>query len=168
MPTNPVFTPVDASGNVIGSASGTAGSPSTGVLSVQGVAGGTSLPVTTSTTTTTFITYLSGAQAASNVGVSFSTAAVSGLAVDATLVSFTGGSSPGIVFFVDRFGSDGVWYRVWTSASLTSATTVSVQIGPFPAATGIVTAVLTGTARFGWATTGTPTAVTFSASVIGR
>ncbi|MFE4867723.1 hypothetical protein [Streptomyces sp. NPDC056682] len=154
MPTNPVFTLVDGSGNLI--------------KSVSNGDGTATLTTSAAATTTTFITYLSGAQAVSNTGVSFSTAAVSGLAVDATLVSFTGGSSPGITFFVDRFGSDGVWYRVWTSASLTSATTVSVQIGPFPAATGIVTAVLTGTARFGWSTTGTPTAVTFSASVIGR
>lgn len=168
MPNNPVFTPVDGSGNVIGSAAGSAGSPAAGVLSVQGVAGGTSLPVTASTTTTTFITYLSGAQAVSNTGVSFSTAAVSGLAVDVTLTSFTGGSSPAVTFFVDRFGSDGVWYRVWTSSAFTSAGVTSVQIGPFPAATGIVTAVLTGTARFGWSSTGTPTAITFSASVIGR
>lgn len=154
MPTNPVFTLVDGSGNII--------------KAVSNGDGTSTLTTSAAATTTTFITYLSGAQAASNVGVSFSTAAVSGLAVDATLVSFTGGSSPGIVFFVDRFGSDGVWYRVWTSTSLTSATTVSVQIGPFPTATGIITAVLTGTARFGWATTGSPTAVTFSASVIGR
>ncbi|WP_147267258.1 hypothetical protein [Streptomyces sp. SDr-06] len=168
MPTNPVFTPVDNNGNVIGSASGTAGSPASSVTSIQGVVGGTSVPVTTSTTTTTFITYLSGAQAVSNAGVSFSTAAVSALAVDITLVGFTGGSSPAVTFFADRLGSDGVWYRVWTSGSLTSAGVTSVQIGPFPAATGVVTAVLTGTARFGWSSTGSPTAITFSASVVGR
>ncbi|MEV5944409.1 hypothetical protein [Streptomyces sp. NPDC051994] len=168
MPTNPVFTPVDNNGNVIGTAAGTAGSPSAGVQSVQGVAGGTSLAVTTSTTTSTFITYLSGAQAVSNAGVSFSTAAVSGLAVDITLTSFTGGSSPAVTFFVDRLGSDGVWYRIWTSSALNSAGVTSVQIGPFPVATGIVTAVLTGTGRFGWTSTGTPTAITFSASVVGR
>ncbi|MEV5944439.1 hypothetical protein [Streptomyces sp. NPDC051994] len=168
MPTNPVFTPVDNNGNVIGTAAGTAGSPASSVTSIQGVVGGTSVPVTTSTTTSTFITYLSGAQAVSNTGVSFSTAAVSGLAVDVTLTSFTGGTSPTVTFFVDRLGSDGVWYRLWTSAALNGAGVTSVQIGPFPAATGIVTAVLTGTARFGWTSTGTPTAITFSASVVGR
>lgn len=168
MPNNPVFTPVDNNGNVIGSGSGTAGSPAASVTTIQGVVGGTSVPVTTSTTTSTFITYLSGAQAVSNTGVSFSTTAVSALAVDVTLSSFTGGSSPGVTFFVDRLGSDGVWYRLWTSASLTGAGVTSVQIGPFPVATGIVTAVLTGTGRFGWASTGSPTAITFSASVVGR
>lgn len=154
MPFNPVFTPVDNNGNP---------------LKAMPNGDGTSSLVTSSApTTTTFITYLSGAQAVSNTGVSFSTAAVSGLAVDVTLTGFTGGSSPAVTFFVDRLGSDGVWYRVWTSAALTGAGVTSVQIGPFPAATGIITAVLTGTARFGWSTTGTPTAVTFSASVIGR
>ncbi|MBX7464963.1 hypothetical protein K1Y80_02555 [Streptomyces sp. MAG02] len=154
MPTNPVFTLVDGSGNII--------------KTVSNGDGTSTLTTSAAATTTTFITYLSGAQAVSNVGVSFSTAAVSGLAVDVTLTSFTGGSSPAVTFFVDRLGSDGVWYRVWTSSALTSTGVTSVQIGPFPAATGIVTAVLTGTARFGWSSTGSPTAITFSASVIGR
>ncbi|MFD9632836.1 hypothetical protein [Streptomyces violascens] len=154
MPFNPVFTPVDNNGNPLKALSNGDGT--------------SSLVTSSAPTTTTFITYLSGAQAVSNTGVSFSTAAVSGLAVDVTLVSFTGGSSPAATFFVDRLGSDGVWYRVWTSAALTGAGVTSVQIGPFPAATGIITAVLTGTARFGWTSTGTPTAITFSASVIGR
>lgn len=138
MPTNPVFTPVDASGNVIG--------PAASVLA----------------------TYLSGTQATSNTGTSFATGTLSGLAVDITLTSFTGGTSPSVTFFIDRQGADTVWYRIWTSAALTTAGATSVQIGPWPSGTGIVTAVLTGTARFGWTTAGAPTAVTFSASVIGR
>lgn len=154
MPFNPVFTPVDNNGNAL--------------KALPNGDGTATLATSAVSTTATFITYLSGAQAVSNTGVSFSTATVSGLAVDVTLTSFTGGSSPAVTFFVDRLGSDGVWYRVWTSAALSSAGVTSVQIGPFPAATGIVTAVLTGTARFGWTSTGTPTAITFSASVIGR
>lgn len=154
MPTNPVITLVDGSGNLLKT-----------TLNGDGTA---TLTASAAATMSTFITYPPGAQAASQPGVSFSTAAVSGLAVDVTLTSFTGGSSPAITFFVDRFGSDGVWYRVWTSSALNSPGVTSVQIGPFPAATGIVTAVLTGTARFGWSSTGSPTAITFSASVIGR
>lgn len=138
MPTNPVFTPVDGSGNVIG--------PSASTL----------------------VTYASGVQATSNTGTSFATSTVSGLAVDITLTSFTGGTSPSVTFFIDRQGADTVWYRIWTSSALTTAGATSVQIGPWPSGTGIVTAILTGTARFGWTTAGTPTAVTFSASVIGR
>ncbi|MGW7001425.1 hypothetical protein ACWGCW_01010 [Streptomyces sp. NPDC054933] len=114
------------------------------------------------------ITYVSQAQATSNLGASFATSAIEAIAVDITLTSFTGGSSPSVTFFVDRLGNDSVWYRTWTSSALTTATTVSQVIGPFPAATGITTAVLTGTARFGWSSSGSPTAITFSASVVGR
>lgn len=153
MPNNPVFTLVDGSGNV---------------LKAMSNGDGTANLVAGSAGAATFLTYLSGAQAVSNTGTSFSTGSVSALAVDVTLTSFTGGTSPTVTFFVDRLGADGVWYRIWTSSALNSATAVSVQIGPFPSGTGIFTAVLTGTARFGWSSTGTPTAITFSASVIGR
>ncbi len=127
---------------------------------------GTATLTPTGGVATTVITYGAAAQppAAPGGGVSFSTAGMSGLAVDITLASFTGGAAPAITFFVERFGSDGVWYRVWTSAALNTPGATSVSVGP-----GMGTAaVLTGTARFGWSTTGSPTAVTFSASVIGR
>lgn len=116
----------------------------------------------------TFITYPSSAETAANTGVSFSTAGVSALAVDVDVTAFTGGTSPTVTFFVDRLGSDNVWYRTWTSSALSSTGPVSEVIGPYPTATGITTAVLTGTARFGWTFSGSPTSVTFSASVIGR
>lgn len=155
MPTNPVFTLVDANGNAL--------------KAISNGDGTSSLVASAASAVSTFITYPTAtAQAASNAGVSFSTATTASLAVDITLTSFTGGTTPTVTFFVDRLGSDGVWYRVWTSAALNSAGVTSIQIGPFPAATGIFTAVLTGTARFGWTSTGTPTAITFSASVIGR
>jgi hypothetical protein len=154
MPTNAVITPVDASGNA---------------LATTGAAGGTAtLVVSPASTVTTFLTYVSAAQAVSNPGQSFSTAAVAALAVDATLTSFTGGTSPTVTFFVDRFGADGVWYRAWTSTALSSAGPVSVNIGAGQSGTGAVPAVLTSLARFGWSSTGAPTAITFSASVIGR
>lgn len=153
MPTNPVFTPVDANGLPLKATSN---------------GDGTSSLVAGSPGTSTFITYLSAAQVVTNTGTSFSTASVASLAVDITLASFTGGAAPTVTYFVDRLGADGLWYRVWTSAALNSGGVTSVQIGPFPSGTGIFTAVLTGTARFGWTSTGAPTAITFSASVIGR
>jgi hypothetical protein len=137
MPTNPVFTLVDASGNVLGGA--------TALLSVS-----------------------SAAQTAANTGTSFSTPGASGLGVDINVTAFTGGTSPAVTFFVDRLGSDGVWYRTWTSSAITTVSAVSQIIGPYPAATGVTTAILTGTARLGWSFTGTPTSVTFSVSVSGR
>lgn len=155
MPNNPSVTLVDGSSNVL--------------KSLPNGDGTSSLVASAASTVATFITYPTAtAQAATNAGVSFPTATTSALAVDITLTSFTGGTTPTVTFFVDRLGSDGVWYRAWTSAALSSAGATSVQIGPFPSGTGIFTAVLTGTARFGWTSTGTPTAITFSASVIGR
>lgn len=117
---------------------------------------------------TTVITYVSAAQVPASAGVSFSTATMTGLAVDITLTSFAGGTTPAVTFFVDRLGSDGVWYRLWTSAALNSPGVTSVNIGVGLTGAGTAAAVLSGTARFGWSTSGSPTSVTFSASVIGR
>jgi hypothetical protein len=114
------------------------------------------------------LSYPSGAQAASNAGTSFSTSLIGSLAVDITLTSFTGGSSPAVTYFVDRLGNDGVWYRIWTSTAASTATVITASIGPGITGTGNASAVLTGTARFGWSSTGSPTAITFSASVSGR
>lgn len=114
------------------------------------------------------LAFFSGAQAVSNAGTSFSTLTISSLAVDITLTSFTGGAAPTVTFFIDRLGNDSVWYRVWTSAALNGAGVTSVNIGPGMSGTGGFPAVLTGTCRFGWSSTGAPTAITFSASVGGR
>lgn len=124
----------------------------------------------------TFLTYVSAAQAVSNAGQSFTTSTVQSLAVDITLTSFTGGTAPAVTYFVDRFGADGVWYRTWTSAALAAAAAVSVAVGAVSAVAATATlepvqgvpATLTNLARFGWSSTGAPTAITFSASVIGR
>lgn len=137
MPTNPVFTLVDASGNVLGGAAA-------------------------------LLTVAAAAQAAANTGTSFSTSGASGLGVDINVTAFTGGSSPAVTFFVDRLGADAIWYRTWTSSPVSAASAVSQVLGPYPAATGVTTAVLTGTARLGWSFTGTPASVTFSVSVSGR
>ncbi|MEV8324517.1 hypothetical protein [Kitasatospora sp. NPDC056731] len=152
MSTYPAVTLADGSGNALALTGA-------GAVKVDGSA---------ASTLTTLLTYLSGTQAVSNAGVSFSTAAVTGLAVDITLASFAGGTSPTVTFFIDRLGADSVWYRIWSSSALNSAGATSVQVGPYPAGAGIATAVFTGTARFGWSSTGAPTAITFSASAIGR
>ena len=123
-------------------------------------------------TVTSPITYASAAQAASNTGTSFSTTGATTLAVDATVTGFTGGSSPTVTFFIQRLGNDGIWYQIWASTAVAATNTVTASIGPGMTGTGTnannVSAVLTGTCRFGWSTTGTPTAVTFSASVVAR
>jgi hypothetical protein len=110
-------------------------------------------------TAATGLVSLAGDQAVSDAGEPFSTATIDSLAIDVTVVSFTGGTSPAVTFFVDRQGTDSLWYRVWSSGAV-------IAVGPLSA--NVVSSVLTSTARFGWSTTGTPTGINFSASVIGR
>lgn len=125
------------------------------------------LPIAQATASNELV-YVSVARTTANAGDSFSTGNFSSLAVDATIASFAGGTSPSITVFVDRFGADAVWYRVWTSAAVSTPGVVSGSIGPGQSGTGNAAAVLTGTARFGWTLAGAPTSVTFSASVVGR
>lgn len=124
---------------------------------------------------TTAYNLASAAQAVTNTGSSFSTVAFDSLMVDINVTAFTGGASPTITFFVERLGTDGVWYRIWPSAAVSAPGKVDVTIGaavPTVAAGANVaqgvTAGLTAQARFGWSTTGAPTSVTFSASIVGR
>lgn len=105
----------------------------------------------------------------------FSTNQISYLAFDVTVTSFTGGTAPTIQFFIDRLGiADGLWYNIVSSQAFSAAGTNSWDIGPgFPSTSppnGATHAVLTTQGRFRWVFGGTanPTAVTFSASVIGR
>lgn len=109
--------------------------------------------------------------------VTFDTSEVTYGALDITLTSFTGGTSPSATFTLQRQGADGVWYVVWTSGATTTATTWSIDLSPSialgttgnqnaPAAS--VHNVFTDTARFVYAFTGSPTSVNFSASLIAR
>lgn len=114
----------------------------------------------------------SAAYTTASGSITFSTNQVTYMALDITLTSFTGGTTPSISFFIDRLGpADGVWYNVYSSGALTGATTISMDIGPgFAAATGTTHAVFTTQGRFRWAFGGavSPTAVTYSVSAIGR
>lgn len=107
----------------------------------------------------------------------FSTEGLEYGALDITLTSFTGGTSPSITFFLDRLGADGVWYNIFASAAETAAVTYSVDISPnvteqnvgnptSPAAA--IHGVFTHSGRFRWTVAGAPTSVVFSASFIGR
>jgi hypothetical protein len=108
--------------------------------------------------------------------VAFDTRFIQSIALDLAVSAFTGGTTPTITFFVDRLGADGItWTQAWTSGAINAASTVYVDLGPYSLtyAAGSVTAqhfVPTGTARLRWAWGGgaNPTAVTWSASVIGR
>lgn len=127
----------------------------------------------------TLASLASAAQATSGT-LSFSTAGITYVALDMTITSFAGGTSPTIVLNFDRLGADGVWYNVWpgnTTGQSQSATGLpvafSVDIGPtggtnWSPPNGTQHGIMTTQARFRWSTTGTPTSVTFSMSAIGR
>lgn len=81
--------------------------------------------------------------------------------VDVTAVS---GTSASMSLFIERLGTDGHWYPIWSPTAITAAGVTSTSVGP-----GCATAaVVTSTIRFRWAVTGTTPSFTFSASIIGR
>ncbi|MCX5209814.1 hypothetical protein OG689_11010 [Kitasatospora sp. NBC_00240] len=138
---------------------------------------GGGLPITT-TGAAISLTYPTSARAADNAGDSVDTTKYSALAIDVSVTAFTGGTTPGVTFFLDRLGADGVWYPVWTSGSLTTTGkrsasvgdgmtggTVTAGVGTGP---GAFPAALTTQARFGWTLSGSPTSITFSASLVSR
>lgn len=109
--------------------------------------------------------------------VVFDTSGVTYGALDVTLTSFSGGSSPTATFTLQRQGADGVWYTAWTSGAQNGAVTYSIDLSPSvpydttagpnsPAAS--VHNVFTAMGRFVYAFGGSPTSVNFSASLIGR
>lgn len=121
------------------------------------------------------LVYPTGSQLAADTGDSFSMTDATSIAVDITFTSFTGGTSPGITFFVQRLGASSIWYTVWSNTTpVTTAATISASIGPGQsggtATSGIggFSAVLSGTCRFGWSTTGSPTSWSGSAQVTVR
>lgn len=103
----------------------------------------------------------------------FSTVGVSELAVDITVSSVTGGTSPTLQFFLERQAADGLWYLILnTPPGATSPTSFTFDVGPFSLAFGGTNSaqhmVFTSQARLRWTYAGSPTSFTFSASVFGR
>ncbi len=136
------------------------------ITTPPGASGSSSLSA--SPAASNILTYALTAQTAANVGDSFDTTYLTALAVDVAVTAFAGGTSPSVTFFVDRFGSDSNWYRLWTSSAINAPGTASISIGQFPTGTGTAAGVLTTLARFGWSFGGAPTSVTLRASVVGR
>lgn len=105
----------------------------------------------------------------------FTTDAVTYGALDITVASFQGGTTPSITFFLERQGADGAWYQILTTSAVSSALVISVDISPglngtysAPPGSAVQHAVFTHSARLRWTIAGAPTSVTFSASFIGR
>ena len=109
--------------------------------------------------------------------LTFDTTTFMHAALDITLTSFTGGTTPSVTFALDRQGNDGEWYPVWNSGATTTATVWSIDLCPSiaqqttgnqNAPTSAVHVVWTNSARFTWSFAGSPTSVQFSVSLIGR
>lgn len=139
---------------------------------------GTPMQIVGSSTARTLLAIPSAAYTTTSGSLLFDTSTVSTLAMDITVTSFTGGTSPSITLNLDRQGADGVWYNMWpgnaTGQVISSAGAFSVDVSPgggsWSPPNGSQHAVLGAQARFRWAFTGTaaPTAVTYSVSIIGR
>lgn len=121
------------------------------------------------------LSYPTGSQAATNAGDSFSTVGYTSAAVYITVTSFTGGTAPNITFVLQGLGASNVWYTIWSNTTpLASAGVIAASIGPGQSAgtattgNGGFSAVFPVTTRFGWSTTGAPTAWVGSASVTLR
>lgn|SRR5262245_16556537 len=87
------------------------------------------------------------------------------LAVDVNITS-NQGTSPTIQFFVERLGTDGIWYPIYQSSTISSASTqVSASVGA-----GLsTTQSFGGTVRFRRAIGGSATpGFTYSASLQGK
>jgi hypothetical protein len=103
--------------------------------------------------------------------VVFNTNQTTYAALDINITAFTGGTAPTVVFALDRLGADGVYYNIW-SLSVGSPISFTFDLGPgfafAPGINGTQHAVFTTQARFRWSFTGSPTSVTFAASILGR
>lgn len=102
------------------------------------------------------------------IGSDFTTDAYTTLVVD-VVVSTPSGTTPSMTLVLERLDAFGHWINVWTSAAITAAGTTTVLVGPYPAASGIVTALLTGSARLRCsAISGAGATFPLTASIIGR
>lgn len=92
-----------------------------------------------------------------------SVGSLSELALDFN-ISAASGTSPTLNLYMDRLGTDGNWYTIWSSAQVTAVSTVSTSLGA-----GTTTNVsFSSTVRVRWAIGGTTPSFTFTISLIGK
>lgn len=85
------------------------------------------------------------------------------LAIDCNTTAVSG-TSPTLQFFIDRLGTDGIYYNIWSSSSRNTAGTDSASIGA-----GLTQAAsFAGTIQFRWVIGGTSPSFTFSFSLQGK
>lgn len=129
-----------------------------GGVSLVGVDAGVSVPIKGSAAAI----YTKASAAVTTTGNSGDIAATDAneVIVDINVTAVTG-TTPQVIFRLERKGSDGIYYTIWTSAAVTAPGQVSQTFGP-----GCETPKPTGpTVRLAWDITGTTPSITFSASV---
>jgi hypothetical protein len=89
------------------------------------------------------------------------------VAVDVSVTSISGSSTPGIEFWWQRKGADGVYYDIYDSGAISAAGTKSATVGKgfSYASTVAIPQSIGSTGRLRWALTGGASSVTASASV---
>ncbi|MEV8480365.1 hypothetical protein [Streptomyces sp. NPDC051173] len=155
MPTNPVFTPVDNNGNVIGAA---------GTPSAVNVANS---PTVFTVVQPSAVLYSEAAQSRTANGTTAAqtwTNNVAAAIVGVNVTAFTGGTN--LVISLQQQDANGVWQTIGSSAAITAAGTATFSVGQ-GMATGAVL-VSGGSYRLAWTLTGPFVALTFQLSVQGR
>jgi hypothetical protein len=111
----------------------------------------------------TMFTLLSGSRTVGGSSAGLPSSELSRAAVDMQVTAVSG-VGPSLRVFVDRMGSDGVWYPIWSSSAMTAVGTLSTTIGQGMT----VGQSLAAQVRFRWEISGTSAAFTFSASMVGK
>ncbi len=111
----------------------------------------------------TMFTLLSGSRTVGGASAALPSSELSRAAVDVQVTAVSG-VGPSLRVFVDRMGSDGVWYPVWSPAAMTAVGTLSTTIGQGMT----VGQSLAAQVRLRWEISGTSAAFTFSASMVGK
>ncbi|RLU81122.1 hypothetical protein CTZ27_33320 [Streptomyces griseocarneus] len=155
MPTNPVFTPVDAQGNVIGAA----GTPSAVSVSNSPTVFTVVQPPATLYTEAAQSRTANGATAAQTW-----TNNVAAAIVGVNVTGFVGGTN--LVVGLQQQDANGVWQTLASTAAITATGTAAFSVGQ-GMATGAML-VSGGSYRLTWTLTGTFTTLTFQLSVQGR
>ncbi|MGW1071575.1 hypothetical protein [Streptomyces sp. NPDC002537] len=155
MPTNPVFTPVDGTGNVIGAA----GSPSSVIVSNS--------PTVFTVVQPPVALYSEASQSRTANGTTTAqtwTNNVSQAIVGVNITAFAGGTN--LVVGLQQLDANGAWQTLGSSTAMTTTGTATFSIGPGMGVGAVL--VSGGSYRLAWTLTGTFTTLTFQLSVQGR
>lgn len=179
MPTNPVFTPVDGAGNVMGQvASGDslpAGSiPGTSVLIYNGTTYDRMRGANGAINTLTQAAFNAYTEAAVVNGarlVSGNTSAgsfpnnASAFFVSINVTAFTGGTN--VIYSLQQQDANGNWVTVGSTAAITAVGTYAFSVGP-GMTNGNLLVSGSGQYRVAWTVTGTFTGLTSQIGITGR